>query len=439
VNSNSIYLPVIVDKYPLQTVFGVSMDQIDSSQGLELLAAAGTNWTRRGFVWSVIEPSPGQRIWDTNVEQELLNAERFNIHTMMIIDGAPSWALKTGYSTCGPVAESMFGDLGQFAYDLVKRYSAPPYNVHYWELWNEPDVVGRLGCWGDLSDTKYYGGYYYGKMLQAVYPQMKAADPHAQVLVGGLLLDCDPVNPPAGSYCIPSRFINGILEYGKASGGGPYFDGIAFHAYDYYGKNGTYSNPNWHSSSSTTGPVSIAKASYLEGVLAQYGYGDRYLVDTETALFSGPNVMTPPCLNDSVDMETTKANYLVQSYAAAVAEGWKVNIWYSVIGVRCSGLLKSDLSPNPAYYAFQFAELKLENAVFSRQITEFDQVMGYEYTVLGKRLWVVWSLDGQAHTVTLPAQPALVNRVGADGNPVQEANTQNVSIDGSVRFIEFTQ
>ena len=71
-------------------------------------------------------------------------------------------------------------------------------------------------------------------MLKVAYPQIKAADPQAQVLVGGLLLDCDP-RPGAGcsltaQNAIPPKFLEGILR----NNGGPYFDGVSFHAYDFY-------------------------------------------------------------------------------------------------------------------------------------------------------------------------------------------------------------
>jgi hypothetical protein len=200
----------------------------------------------------------------------------------------------------------------------------------------------------------------------------------------------------------------------------------------------TYSNWNWHSSSSTTGPVSIVKGRYLQGLLAQYGYGEKYLVSTETAVFYGPNVMDPPCdLNAPADVEATKITYLVQSYAAAVAEGWKANVWYSALGVRCSGLLNVDLSPRAAYYAYKFTEQKLVKAVFVRQISEYEQVMGYEYLIPGKRLWVLWSLDGQAHTITLPGKPKKVNRIYQDGMAYPEANDVSLMINLSPLFIEF--
>ena len=353
----------------------------------------------------------------------------------MLIEGTPDWALKTGFS-CGAVAEDQFPAFAQFTYDLVKRYSAPPYNVRYWEVYNEPDAAGILGCWGDTRDTLYYGGDYYGQMLQVVYPRMKEADPRAQVLVGGLLLDCDPVNPPAGRTCIESKFLNGIL----ASGAGPYFDGISFHAYDFYMGKGAYGNENWHSSSSTTGPVSIAKANYLRSVLSDYGYGEKYLMNTETAVFWGANVMTPPCgapQEELSSIEVTKVYYVVQSYAVAVAEGWKANLWYSAFGVRCSGLLNSDLNPNAGYYAYQFAQQKLGEALFVRQISEYEGVMGYEYETPGRRLWVVWALDGQAHTLSLPGLPVEVNKVGEDGRPVEEQNTLSLTLESSPLFIEF--
>jgi hypothetical protein len=258
------------------------------------------------------------------------------------------------------------------------------------------------------------------------------------VLVGGLLLDCDPNNPPEGRTCVESKFLTGILE----SGAGPNFDGVSFHAYDFYTGRDTYGNTSWGSSSSTTGPASIAKARYLREVLSSYGYGQKYLVSTETAVFFGPNVMEPPCVappENVPDIEATKVNYVVQSYAVAVAEGWKANIWYSAFGVRCSGLLNSDLIPDAGYYAYQFTQQKLGKAQFVRQISEYGGVMWYEYEIPGRKLWVIWAMDGQAHTIPLPVLPVEINKMGSDGQPVNEAISPNMTIDQYPRFIEFEE
>jgi hypothetical protein len=421
-------------------VFGITTYTLDGAGGLDQVAQAGTVWTRNGFIWETIEPNQGERNWNTELEQGLIRADTLGVELIMLIEGTPDWALKTDFQ-CGAVAAEKFPALAQFAYDLVKRYSGPPYNVRYWELWNEPDAAGLLGCWGDPSDPQYYGGYYYGQMLQVVYPRIKEADPRAQVLVGGLLMDCDPINPPEGRTCIESKFLTGILE----SGAGTYFDGVSFHAYDYYTGKGTYGNGNWNSYSNTTGPVSIAKARFLKDVLSSYGYGQKYLMNTETAVFWGPNVMDPLCDPSApADVEVTKVYYVIHSYAVALAEGWKANVWYSAFGVRCSGLLDSDLSPTAGYYAFQFAQDKLGEAQYVRQVSEYEGVMGYEYETTGRKLWVLWSLDGLAHTIALPKQPVEVNRVGEDGQAVQvplglSLTVEDLSliVNNSPVFIEF--
>jgi hypothetical protein len=164
-------------------------------------------------------------------------------------------------------------------------------------------------------------------------------------------------------------------------------------------------------------------------------------MNTETAVLWGWDWTNQlPCDPSAPpDVEVTKVYYVIHSYAVAVAEGWKANVWYSALGYRCTGLLNSDLSPKPAYYAYQFAQQKLGRAVFVRQITEYPQVMGYEYEIPGKKLWVLWSLDGQAHPLSLPGLPLVVNRVGEDGHAVQEPNDLTLMIDISPRFIEFSK
>lgn len=430
-----VFIPLVMNKSPLQTVFGVTMDRINSASGIDQLSEAGITWTREDFIWEAIEPTEGERNWDATLESELVNASKLNIKPIMVIGGTPAWALKDGFP-CGAVAEEKFDELGAFVYDLVKRYSVPPYNVRYWELWNEPDVDGGLGCWGDSSDGDYYGGEYYGEMLKAVYPQMKAADPQAQVLVGGLLLDCDPnLESSLGKDCTPSNFLEGIL----VSGAGNYFDGVSFHAYDYYSGLGTYGFANWGSSSSTTGPSAVVKGAFLKNVLSQYGFGNKPLFNTETAIFYGPNVATPPCdPNAPAEVEVTKVYHLIHSFASSIAEGNKTNIWYSAIGVRCSGLLNTDLSAKPAYEAYKFAYSKLGDATFVQQISAGDQVRAYEYRLSNRKLWVLWSLDGGDHPITLPKMPIVVNKVGADGIAVKEANSTSVTIGMNPYFIEFT-
>jgi hypothetical protein len=254
-----VYIPMIANYYPVATSFGTEMEQADRLRGFGLVNQTNSSWIRQNaLVWSFVEPTKGARNWDTmaDLDEAIIEATKKNIGTVMIVRNTPTWAQSLPGIYCGPIKPEELQAFGQFMYDAVSRYSKPPYNVKVWEVWNEPDVPptpgaeNRVwGCWGDLNDP-YYGGGYFAEMLKAVYPQMKAADPEAQVFIGGLLLDCDP--RPQSNYCAyynkderPPKFLEGIL----LNGGANYFDGVAFHGYDYFNQMnpslGFYVNLAW--------------------------------------------------------------------------------------------------------------------------------------------------------------------------------------------------
>lgn len=409
---HQLFLPY-VNRYSEITSWGVQLTTLQGGAEMDRMAAAGANWVRGGLIWKTIEPTPGARSWEANLssEQGLRSAASKGMQVILVVDGTPSWALKPGY-TCGAVASEQLQRLGDFMYDSVRRLSVPPYNVKYWELWNEPDVIGHLGCWGDGADP-YYGGTYYAEMLKAVYPRIKEADPHAQVLVGGLLLDCDPrkpvpdpSNPSQTKDCKASRFMEGIL----LNGGGSYFNGVSFHGYDYFTPENIYYNPNWLSTQKTTGPVTLVKANFLRGLLDGAGLYNKYLINTETAVFCSIEDCT------ASEFIRAKNNYILETYAASLAYNLRSTIWWSAMGFRDSGLLKADYSPEPAYYAYQFTRQKLGRAVYTRQLNQ-PGILGFEFTVDGRPVWVLRSLDGSPKSVQL-ANPLRIYQIGDDGQPI---------------------
>ena len=380
-----------------------------------------------------------------DLETELKNASSNGMQVVLIVRSTPEWARKiagTGPS-CGPISQSKLPAFSNFMHALVARYSVAPYNVKYWELWNEEDAPfisgdNVWGCWGDTTDA-YYGGGYYAEMLKVAYPQIKATDPQAQVVVGGLLLGC---NPGPGSTCgadnPASKFLEGILQ----NNGSPYFDGVSFHSYDFYdyliwgGTLGQYGNGDWQNAWNTTGPTFIAKVQFLQSVLSQYGAAGKFLIMSEVALGCGDanGNVPPPLLNYclSTDFETTKAYYLAQTYAAGIAEGLRASIWYSVLGWRNSGLLNTDLSPRPAYTAFQFARNELGDAVYIGEITAADiggasSVKGYKFQWGDRRIWVLWSLDGNTYSINLSSVP--LGAWDALGNSVSPTTSMNLTLE----------
>jgi hypothetical protein len=405
--------------------FGVEMssEMTNSNLGgpVDLSSRMGAGIIRtNGLLWSTVEPNPGDRFWDPEIDQRILSARKYNLSTILIIRSTPTWAQKAG-NFCGPIAADALDDFANFMKDVVARYSGSPYYVTYYELWNEPDVDAAafaagvdspFGCWGDTGDTNYGGGYY-ATMLSYVYPAIKQANPNAQVLVGGLLLDCNPyVAPPPGkTNCNAGRFLEGIL----AGGGGNYFDGVSYHAYEYFTKPadmnisinglGVYANPNWFSSWNTTGPVLIAKTNFVKDVLNKYGFGNKYLVNSEVGLLcggDGDDLWCNPAYNTSLAFQNTKAYYVVQSYAAAFWSKIKMNVWFSFLGWRDSGLYNSILlKPEVAYNAYKFLHQEISSATGSISLAPAAGVKGYEFTKTGKRVWILWYVGGDPNNGNL--------------------------------------
>lgn len=405
---------------PSQPIIGIHIANLKSPDEMSLFENAGGYWTRfDGFQWDLLEPvdnpTPVYR-WGKVDEAALKNAAESGAQIIGIVLFAPDWAQKYPGVACGPFAEAALDKFANFMNALVSRYSQPPFNIKYWEIGNEPDVDhvfvdphSGFGCWGDQTDP-YYGGGYYAEMLKAAYGSIKKADPEAKLLVGGLVLDCDPVNPPETSEnsgqlkdCSSARFLEGILK----NGGGDYFDGVSFHAYDYYPNLlGQYVNPNWHSSWDVTGPVLIAKTRYLRSILAAYGHADKFLMNTEVALLCGRDGTEAECRTE--DYALTKAYYVAEANASALAQGIFSNIWYSLTGWRGSGLVDRSLKTYPVYDADKFSASQLKGAAFVSNVTDFQGIKGYEFNLGGKRIWLLWSLDGNDHAIQLPSVPTSI-------------------------------
>jgi hypothetical protein len=428
------HMPLWSREFPFSSVFGIGIDSITPSGGLDLLSSSRSTFTRRfGVYWSKVEPTEGARNWGAlaSFEQELINAASRNIKVVMIVGSSPGWAQAVSGRSCGPVRSDKLAAFGNFIRDAVARYSHPPYNVQYWELWNEPDIGvtdledpnSEFGCWGDAADP-YFGGGAYAAMLKAAYPKMKAANPSVQVMIGGLLLDCDPRGaPPPGKNCTPAKFLEGIL----LGGGRDYFDGVSFHAYDFYGGSlGRYSNQtNWGTAWNTTGPTFITKAEFIRQVLNRYGATGKFLMNTESAL-----IIWGVSGSTDATFALTRAYYVTQAYATAIAINLRGNLWFSMYGWFSSELI-TDGNPNKAFEAYDFASKKLGAARYSGAISSADLngatgVRGYKFDRGDRRIWVIWSADGSDRSVNLSNTP--VERYDLWGNSAGSGKSFTVGI-----------
>jgi len=418
-----------------ENVFGVEITPLDNSGGLAEIKTTQTKWVRGIEVkWSEVEPAIGNYNWSAldASETELVNALDAGLTPIVMVRGAPLWASPDNLTDC-VIADTHYSDFGNFIAQVITNPSSPleAYSIPYWSIWNEPDIASGEtsysgsfgGCWGD-NDDLYYGGKAYGDMLEVIYPIVKAADPETQIIAGELLLDC---NPELDSECLPGKFFEGVLQSTNS------FDGVSFHGYDFYmGSIGQYGNTNWDSGWNSSGPVLVSKAEYISGLLKSAGLSDKFIMNTEFAL------LCSSCESDDI-FEITKASYLVQAYARAIAGGLEANIWFDVTGTwgRNNGLLAIEnggLNILPAYNAYKFASDKLKGITGFREITQYEGVTGYEFwgapceeNDTNCNVWILWSLNGGDHVISLPAVPYAVQDIY--GYRVSESQTLPVSLE----------
>ena len=384
-------------------IYGAEMNRISPERGLDLARPAGLYWLRyNGLRWADVEATRGTYDWEkvADLETQLQAAYEAGLQTILIVRRTPEWAQKVPGSFCSAPRPEALQDLANFLAEAVNRYKDPPFGVKYWELGNEPDVDPRLvapdggfGCWGDEQDT-YYGGEYYGQILQAIYPAIKAADPEAQVLIGGLLLDRDPAvdehpNPPA-------RFLEGILR----GGGGDFFDLVSFHSYvPYDGQLHDWETtlPNW----AQRGGTLPGKVDFLREVLAGYGY-DKPLMVTEAGILCRDCPSPAPD-----DFLQAQAAYLPRLYVRSMAMGLEAAIWYTLNGPgwRQGGLLDENQQPRPAYEALRALTSLLAEAQYLGPLEQFAGLEGHAFRRpdAETEVWVLWAPDDQEVTIELPA------------------------------------
>jgi Cellulase (glycosyl hydrolase family 5) len=159
----------------------------------------GTHWVRLFATWPDLEPVRGGLAanWVANYEQTFRSLPA---GTKVIIDvvGTPQW--ETGSSDeHSPPANPQ--EYAAFVGALAQRFGS---HVSAYEIWNEEDSPG---WWAGGPNPAAYA-----QLLEATYPAVKAADPSATVVLGGLT---------GNDY----QFLEGVYQ----AGGKGSFDAVGVH------------------------------------------------------------------------------------------------------------------------------------------------------------------------------------------------------------------
>ena len=416
------YLPG-VNKTATPTIFGFEtiLGRLSDPTVRARAAELGATWVRiNGLRWDEIEPVQGGGYSMAAMElldRDLKAAGELGLTATVIVHGAPAWAQEIPNTRCGPIRSDALDDFANFMRDMVTRYSYPPYNVTYWELGNEPDApytgaagsttsTMPYGCWGSPDQPNYNGGAY-AAMLAAVYPVIKAANPNAQVIIGGLLYACVP-----GSDCgnsdqyKSSSFLDGVLS----AGGGAHFDIFAYHSYPFWNDQPS-TNEDWDLAGNLNlwaphGGLLLGKLSFIRAKLAEYGLQQKPIMMNEGALLCYET--DPRCGPDG--FEDDKASYVVRLFARSAANGLLSSFYYTLDGRgwQDAGLLDGSQQPRPAFYALKHMISLVGNTQGATNITttygSTSDIEAYRFNRGSDRVDVVWKIRStMTSTISLPA------------------------------------
>ena len=183
-----------------------SLDEAGVDQNLSELQSIGVTSVRLPIPWTFIESQNGTFTW-SKMDTIIAAARARGMSIVGTITGNPAWDGTVG------IGQPNVQEYASFASAVASRYSS---EISAFEIWNEENSQGFFA--GPKSAEVYTA------VLKAAYTAIKAVDPTATVLVGGLA----SVANIAGLNQSPQNFLSQILADGAAG----YFDAVAFHPYN---------------------------------------------------------------------------------------------------------------------------------------------------------------------------------------------------------------
>ncbi|MDH6578065.1 cellulase family glycosylhydrolase [Kitasatospora sp. MAP5-34] len=263
----------------------------DLAVGLDDAVNSGAKWVRVDLSWNNIQPDNATHYEWQRFDRIVKAADTRKLQVLATIAYTPGWARKPGCGndpSCPPARPAAFA---AFAKATAQRYA--PMGVHTWEIWNEPN----LPFWAPKPDPAGYT-----ELLTATSQALRAADPKAFILMGGLAA---VGTDPSSGYVSQSEFLAAVCQLGANK----VVDAISYHPYTY---------PYLPSAKTDFGTameqISSTKDN-LVGVLAANGTPNLPIWLTETgAPTDGPGSATD---GTSITADTTHVSEAYQAKIAA--------------------------------------------------------------------------------------------------------------------------
>jgi hypothetical protein len=359
------------------------------------MKALGTHWVRMFVSWRALQPTPGVIAPSALASYEQIFAQ-LPPGTKVILDvvGSPEWETGSPEEHAPPANPN---DYAAFVGALAQRFGT---RVTAYEIWNEEDAPG---WWIGGPDPTAYA-----ELLKATYPVVKAADPSATVVLGGLT---------GNDY----QFLEGVY----AAGGKGYFDAVAVHTDTACNKLSPYEF--------LRGPenrmIDDSFLAYREVHAVMLANGDDKPIWMTELSWRTTNAT---CSEGAWAGQTAEgvseeqqATYLRQAYHCLAEDPYvQVALWFDLQdeGAITSGLVRADGSRKPSFaamrsYAHNGDELTEPCGVFTGpKITVASPANGARYSGPLPIHVIATSPDG-VFRITLEWDGKLIRNYDGDGFP----------------------
>ncbi|NTV63295.1 MAG: hypothetical protein HGA65_07130, partial [Oscillochloris sp.] len=352
---------------------------------LKMAAPIGARWTREEISWASWGDHEENDFYDRRLGQ-IANAGIGIIGMLLTTPkeyrdpSCVSYAQSTGQPEywCAPTDMSAYA---RWAATVVERYDADGYKdapgsprVAAWEIWNEPDLDGT---WLPHADAGAYA-----QMLRRSYDAIKAADPTARVLNGGV-------------YTFDAIGQGGFMDRVVEQAGWDSFDTLSIHPWliDHAPDDPSLINARERFDVTIPGRLELAKR-----WIAAHGGGKTIWISE-----IGWSTCGGSCASQFAKSEDEQASYLVRSFVLAAAAGVE-HISYFQLEDKFNGgqqpwgpaaIVRDNLSPKPAYTAYGSMVSLLQFARYSGTgpLHRAGVVADYRFTLPdGGTIDVIWSL-----------------------------------------------
>lgn len=280
---------------PLMCVHTRLIDEVDEwkiQQTLIDVREMGAGTIVEFFPWAYIEPGPSDYHWES-VDRIVRHAQNQGIHIIARLGLVPAWARDTeedAYDSFNTLPPDSYDQFADFTAAFAARYAGV---IDHLIIWNEPNLAFE---WGYRSVDP--AGYL--RLLQAVYPAIKAANPNAIVLAAPLAPTLEPEGSPNGLDDLV--YLDQLYALGAAN----YFDALAIHTYGFTAPADAPPAPD---------QLNFRRAELLRDVMIRHGDDATPAYITETGWNDSPRwtlAVTP----------SLRIQYTLQAYEMAESWDW---------------------------------------------------------------------------------------------------------------------